>query len=657
MQKTIHILLLEDTSSDAELIQRMLRGHASLKVDVDWVQSMEAAIESLEFGQFDLIISDLGLPDSFGLETISSLRNCAQQTPIIALTSEDACLGMEAIRTGANDYLQKDSVTGPIISRAVDHTLQRFEMTRELEEANKKLERKNVRLARMYKMSQQIVDNVSHEFRTPLTVIREFAAIVRDGIDGPVTAKQKGRLSTLITRTDDLALMVDDLLDSSQLESGLLKTCRKVTNLSEIVSQVETMLRPRAMTKKIELKVRDISTELRVFCDEEKLRRILINLIVNAIKFTPVEGTIEILVATADDNRVKITVSDNGHGIPKEDLNRIFNRFQQVRAHERMASCKGFGLGLSIARALASLNLGSLQVSSVEGEGSQFSVLVPVARVDAVLSCYLDQLQAASSDSSVISVVEVHAESLCPENADEVIETIDDFLRSSVTNFDLVLMMNDGRWLFYTSKSKKSLPRLFDRIRDDWTKHARNYSGTELPALSLESLDTIEIRNGRERLLQSTRFHESPILDLQSPSDMTQVNRKQVLVVDDELEVAGAIESRLEANGFDVSTVHDGLEGLEAARNSEHDAILLDIRMPKMDGLTVLDELKSDPKTKNTPVIILSASLQDQQIALDRGASFFVQKPFKSDAIMNALNSAILEFEASNSQPEIANEY
>ena len=406
-KKPISILLIEDLPSDAELVKRLLRNNSILS-SVDWVQSLAEAADAMQQTQFELVLTDMGLPDFDGIETITQLRQINNRLPIIALTGrDDDGVGLAAIRAGASDFVPKSNLSKPVISRAITYTMERYQLTKTLREANSKLESNNERLAQMYKMSQQFVDNVSHEFRTPLTVIREFAAIVRDGIDGPVNEKQSGRLSTLISRSDDLSRMVDDLLDTSRLEVGLLKACRQEHDLSEIVNQVERMLRQRALAKKITIQVKKIPAETMVFCDEEKLRRTLINLLVNAIKFTPVEGDIELSVQAADKDRIKITVSDSGAGIPADELNRIFERFQQVECHHRMASCRGFGLGLSIARALASINLGSLEVASVEGEGSQFSVLVPLANMDSILRCYFDQRATSLDEHGEISLIEV----------------------------------------------------------------------------------------------------------------------------------------------------------------------------------------------------------------------------------------------------------
>ena len=130
--------------------------------------------------------------------------------------------------------------------------------------------------------------------------------------------------------------------------------------------------------------------------------------------------------------------------------------------------------------------------------------------------------------------------------------------------------------------------------------------------------------------------------DLHGPHDRhdARERRRRVLVIDDDREIVQGLCKRLAFAGFDVRTAFDGVEGLEAARAEPPDAILLDIRMPRMDGLSVLRKLRLDDATRNTPVIMLSASLRDRQTALDEGARFFVQKPYESQAVLAALTAA-----------------
>jgi len=637
-ENPIAILLIEDTPSDAELVKRLLRNN-SIQSSIIWAQSLSESNEKIKENSFDLILTDLGLPDSDGPKTVELLREINDSVPIIALTGRsDENVGLAAIRAGANDFIPKNTLSKPVISRAISYTFERYRLSKTLRETNSALEKNNERLEQMYKMSQQFVDNVSHEFRTPLTVIREFAAIVRDGIDGPVTPAQSQRLSTLISRSDDLSRMVDDLLDTSRLEVGLLKAFRKDHDASVVIKQVERMLRQRAAAKSIEIKVNAISPETMIFCDEEKLRRTLINLLVNAIKFTPVNGNIEISVQSVQEDRLKITVSDSGPGIPAEELTRIFERFQQIESHHRMASCRGFGLGLSIARALASINLGSLEVASVYGEGSQFSVLVPFANLNSILRCYFDQRESELGESGEISIVEVTPGDFDLEEEEDVLETIDDFLMTTVKTFDLVLRSAKDRWSVYTCSSESLLPESLSRINQEWSKLKRNHFGAHLPDLHHDCKITTKIQDCRQSL---AAHNGDGVTDSAEHCSVKESTQKHVLVVDDELEVASALQSRLQASGYVVSTAHDGEAGLLAASEAKPHAILLDVRMPKMDGLTALSQLKSNPATASTPVIILSASLHDKQRVLDSGASFFIQKPFESNSILAALEAVM----------------
>ena len=610
-----------------------------------WAPNLASGIKSLRQTPFHLIISNLELSDSSGIETIASIHNEFPRIPILALTNHlsfDYDRGsVEVIRAGATDYMPKDEITENAIARAVIYTLERHQMSKKLQEQNEllnevnvRLEAKNERLAQMYNMSQQFVDNVSHEFRTPLTVIREFAGIIKDGIDGPVTTQQAKRLDSLIGRTEDLANMVDDLLDTSRLESGLIKANRKKQKLKPIIDQVFRTLQSRANAKSISLNSDISSPGLHLFCDEEKLRRVLINLIVNAIKFTPRGGEIVVSSKKLAPDRASISVTDDGPGIPTFELNRIFERFQQVNSNPRMASCKGFGLGLSIARSLASLNLGRLQVASVEGQGSTFSVTVPLANPRSVMNCYLEQLRFDSEDLSNMSLVEI---SLAEADVDEAtVEIVDDFVHNNVTATDLVMRPLPETWQAFLKCNFDEVDPFIQRLDAQWARQKRNHYGDPLPNLQFKRVATVDVRSHPMGLVNliPTRFWSVS-------EKKTWPEKKHILVIDDEADLANAIQLRLEAKGFRVSTAHDGRSGLDAVAAMKPDAILIDMRMPGMDGLDVLENLKSNPESADTPIVALSASSLDKDTILEKGAAFFVQKPFQSNAIMHAIESVL----------------
>ena len=246
-EQLIRVLLIDDDSVDAELTGRALRSVGDPRFEIERALSLADATEQLQYADYDVALLDLGLPDSPRGETLERFRSvCSADLPVIVLTGledDDA-----AIRASiqAPDYLGKDSITPDLLSRSIRYAMQRQHLLDQLKSANTMLEQKNVRLAELYDLAQQFVENVSHEFRTPLTVIREFTSIIRDGLDGPVTPKQVEHLEKVLHRTDDLALMVDDMLDTSKLEAGLLGVRHRPCRVADLIDNVRGLLKGRA---------------------------------------------------------------------------------------------------------------------------------------------------------------------------------------------------------------------------------------------------------------------------------------------------------------------------------------------------------------------------------------------------------------------------
>jgi signal transduction histidine kinase len=638
-RQSLDILLIEDDDIDASLVQRFLRNDISTTYSFQHATTLAEAKHALQSKTFDIILSDLTLPDSDCEDTVGALRSIDATTPIVALTGhEDEEFGLRIIRSGASDYLPKSQLNKMILTRTISYAIERASFI-DIEATNQLLESKNERLAELYSMSQQFVDNVSHDFRTPLTVIREFASILRDEIDGPINDRQLARLNSLIARTDELSSMVDDLLDTSQLESGLIRTFRCENDARDIVERVARMLSQRAASKHIEIDFEGVSPGQLIFCDEEKLRRVLINLIVNAIKFTQTKGHIRIFTRKFSDDQLEIVVEDNGPGIPEDSLKNIFERFQKLEAHNRIASCKGFGLGLSIARSLASLNLGELRVASETGAGSQFSVLVPFSRMDSVLNCFIDQRSKCRVGTGELSMTEVVASGY-PDG--DALEAVDEFLRSGVKSFDLTVRKSRDRWMVLSCNSAASLEQMYARLEEEWSDLKRNCLRVAMPDIAFNHILTHTIPEEKEQFLAYFQTPDETVEEMEEAPDQDVYDRHSseahILIVEDEVELASALESRLRSAGFQISKAFDGICGVEAAVEVLPDIIMLDIRMPKMDGLGVLKLLRQIPSTENIPVIVLSASLQDKSIALDRGAFHFIQKPYKSEDVISAVN-------------------
>ena len=224
----IDILLIEDNPGDADLVKKAL-SKGGRHFTICHADRLSKGLDDLRERKFDVVLLDLSLPDSDGLEGLGKIHDAASELPIVMLTSlESDEVAMDALDEGAQDYLIKDRVTTEVLERTIRYAIHRQQSRAEIKrlltevQANQKLlEKKNRRLAKLYKMANRFVDNVSHEFRTPLTVIKEYVSLLREGIVGEVDEEQARMLDTVGDRADDLNNMVDDMLDVSKLEAGV----------------------------------------------------------------------------------------------------------------------------------------------------------------------------------------------------------------------------------------------------------------------------------------------------------------------------------------------------------------------------------------------------------------------------------------------------
>ena len=445
---------------------------------------------------------------------------------------------LEAVESGAQDYLTKDDISSDLLARSIRYALSRQHLLQQVKAANESLEDKNRHLAQLYNTAQQFVENVSHEFRTPLTVIREFTSIIRDGLDGPVTAKQAEHLNKVLYRTDDLSLMVDDMLDISRLEAGLLGVWRRPCQANDLLENVVGLLRGRAATKKISLST-NIAPELpTLFCDEEKARRVLMNLTVNAIKFAPEQGVVEVWARMSDNGSdIEIGVRDNGPGISAENLEVIFDRFRQVD-QTLHTSTKGFGLGLNIAKELVTLNLGQINVESAPGKGSNFSFTVPRHSTEVVFDRFLRRLLSTPNAGPEVCLYTVDA----TLNKAEASVVVDEFLQRAVRATDLVMSTGDSRWVIAAPCCDYDHEKMVHRLTDDWAQFLRNSPQMKSSPLKIEYRGAWSV--GEELDDLTAAFVELCELSGAEPKPTP-----TILVVDDDREVNNCLGLRLRRRG------------------------------------------------------------------------------------------------------------
>jgi signal transduction histidine kinase len=216
---------------------------------------------------------------------------------------------------------------------------------------------------------------VAHELRSPLSAVQSMLKVLEEGIVGPITSKQQDLVQRSERRVSTLLAMVNDLLDLAAGKMEQLRGEKKEVALNEIITKVTELLRTRADEKGLKFEVDIVEEPLVLVGIEDGLERVFMNLVSNAVKYTPTGGSVTVR-AWSEDNQIKVEVSDTGIGIPKEALPRIFDEFYRAK-NAKAIEMEGTGLGLSIARDVVEQHGGQISVESVEGEGSTFSVTLP----------------------------------------------------------------------------------------------------------------------------------------------------------------------------------------------------------------------------------------------------------------------------------------
>jgi signal transduction histidine kinase len=251
-------------------------------------------------------------------------------------------------------------------------------LNRQLAESNRELNDANAKLRELSSMKEEFLALTTHDLRSPLTVISGVISFFTSGRLGDLSPEQKNMVAMMERNTQSLIELVNDLLDASKLESGTMRLDLSSTDLRVLVNELHETMGPLAKEKEIKLE-EDISDDLPpLYADRPKLRRIIVNLLSNALKFTPKGGHVRVTAEREGERMARVSIADTGVGIQREDLERLFDKYEQARSRATRGE-KGTGLGLYITRQLVELHGGLISVQSEVGKGSTFSFTIPIA--------------------------------------------------------------------------------------------------------------------------------------------------------------------------------------------------------------------------------------------------------------------------------------
>lgn len=300
---------------------------------------------------------------------------------IVPLKTKDHILGTLTVdRIQEQSLTQEDLELMTTLASQVAIALDNASAYQQIEEWNAGLELKirerTHALEQADRLRSHFLSHVSHELRTPLTSIKGFIQNLLDGLTGPLNEKQQRYLSRMLENSDRLIRMIEDLLDRTRIETGRLEVHPGDLDLEFCLTDAIEQLRPLASAKGQRLSLSGPDTRVVVLADRDRLIQVTVNLIQNAIKYTPEGGEISLAIEVADPRVAHVLVRDTGPGIPAEDFERIFDPFFRVQQGQRSGP-KGLGLGLSIVKTLVELQGGTVQAKNRLEGGAEFSFTLP----------------------------------------------------------------------------------------------------------------------------------------------------------------------------------------------------------------------------------------------------------------------------------------
>jgi signal transduction histidine kinase len=376
--KALQVLVVEDNAGDVRLLREMFKGEKPGSFELTHLLRMSEAETHLAKGGVDITLLDMGLPDGHGLETVRRAHAAAPNVPLIILTGlDDEALAAEAMTQGAQDYMIKGQIESRALPRALRHAIERHRMQTETD----------LLRTQQLEFKDEFLSHVSHELRSPLTAVRQFVSILLDGLAGELNSEQRQYLEIVLRNVKQLHSMINDLFEVSGIQAGKLKIELQSTSVSDAVAYTVNTLDGAARAKGIILPAEIDSTLPPVCADPARVRQILVILVDNAIKFTPQNGTVRIQARIFEEDPafLLLEVSDSGCGIDPDKTERIFERLFQASDPDR-ADHNGLGLGLYICKDLVTRQGGRIWAKSVQGEGSIFSVTLPICSLSALLA-------------------------------------------------------------------------------------------------------------------------------------------------------------------------------------------------------------------------------------------------------------------------------
>lgn len=362
----VRVLLVDDDEEDHFIIKRLFASMKSITSELEWVSSSDEGIERINAGGYDAYLIDYRIDGRTGLDVLQEVGAHERPEPFILLTGVgDQGIERESLQLAASDYLIKKNLTSDSLARALYYALGRKEQERH----------KIDQLLELNRTKDEFISIASHQLRTPATSVKQYVAMVLEGMAGDISDKQQALLNKAYESNERQLTIINNLLKVAQIDSGTYALARSTTNVSQLAHDAADDFLPLVAKSKQQIS-RDIEDGITADIDENAVRMIIDNLLENANKYSEEGSSIRIAVRRAQ-GVVEIVVSDEGVGV--EEPERLFKKFSRIQ-NKLSTQANGTGLGLYWAQTIARLHGGDLVFIANQPHGSIFTLQLPCVK-------------------------------------------------------------------------------------------------------------------------------------------------------------------------------------------------------------------------------------------------------------------------------------
>lgn len=388
-KNTLRLLLIEDNPGDADLVKEYLFESQIHDFEVVHEIRVKDALKTLDEQVFDIILSDVGLPDIVGINTFRKLHYAAINTALVFMTGTipDEEAAIEALKEGAQDYLVKGQFTSDLLLRSIRYAIERKkseieknEWIKREQEARKQTEIEKDKLKlevserkKLEKQKDDFIGIASHELKTPVTSIKSYNQVLQLRFLKEENIMAVELLSKMNAQIDKLTNLIADLLDVTKIESGKLKFNKTYFDFRELAEEIVEEIQRTTENHLIKLESEKSKT---IWGDRERIGQVITNFLSNAIKYSP-QGKMIKVKACFNNKSVTLFVQDFGVGIPEDAREKVFDRFFRVGG-AKGNTYPGLGLGLYISSEIVKRHNGKIWVESEYGKGSKFCFTLPL---------------------------------------------------------------------------------------------------------------------------------------------------------------------------------------------------------------------------------------------------------------------------------------